>query len=772
MNRAALFILSVLTFFTFLAGCGNNEGKVSTPANDAGRGGLSKLQAIDGKRICVLSGSAGDVAARQHFPRSSFQVVNASADAALAIMAHKADAFVYDKSVLLNLAEKNPKLVILDEPVDKLGVAVAIKKENGALLAEINGVLGELKEEGTLRRLRAKWVDSRYTVTPELPPVRNTGGKGELRVGTCATIEPFSFQSNGAFTGLDIELSRMIGERLGRKIRILDMNFEALIPALQSGKIDIALANFNVTEERKKLISFSMPYIENDISALVRRDSVSGSVGGVKTGSNGLKLASAADLKHRKIGVQFGTAHDTYATRSFPDATICQYRSYSDLVMAVKSGKIDAALMDAEPLRIIMRQDDSLGVLGKPLLYSDVAIGFGKENENLRKRFNTFLSGIRRNGVYDDMINRWMKRGETDMPKIAAPKAGGDLVIGVCNAGFPFTAVKDNRLVGFDIELAERFASYLGKKARFEDTEFSGLIAALASGKIDMIACSLYVTEERKKQISFSDPYYQMGTDVFALKKNLAAYDSVSVKGGGSGGSVSSFFRSLTNSFQSNIIQENRYLLIWDGLKTTVVISVFSTLFGTLLGAIVCFMRMSKQAILDIPARIYISILRGTPVLVLLMLIFYVVFASVSIDPVIVAVIAFGMNFAAYVAEIFRTGIEGVDRGQTEAGIAMGFTRSATFLNIVLPQMVRRILPVYKGEFISLVKMTSIVGYIAVQDLTKASDIIRSRTFDAFFPLVMVAILYFLISWLLMQFLGYLERRTDPKSKRRKAARA
>jgi polar amino acid transport system substrate-binding protein len=129
------------------------------------------------------------------------------------------------------------------------------------------------------------------------------------------------------------------------------------------------------------------------------------------------------------------------------------------------------------------------------------------------------------------------------------------------------------------------------------------------------------------------------------------------------------------------------------------------------------------------------------------------------------------MNFAAYAAEIFRTGIEGVDKGQTEAGLAMGFTRVATFVNIVLPQTVRRILPVYKGEFISLVKMTSIVGYIAVQDLTKASDIIRSRTFDAFFPLVMVAILYFAISWLLLQSLEYLERRTDPKLKRRKAVK-
>jgi polar amino acid transport system substrate-binding protein len=118
---------------------------------------------------------------------------------------------------------------------------------------------------------------------------------------------------------------------------------------------------------------------------------------------------------------------------------------------------------------------------------------------------------------------------------------------------------------------------------------------------------------------------------------------------------------------------------------------------------------------------------------------------------------------------MFRSGIESIDRGQSEAGIAMGFTRPQTFRFIVLPQMIQRVLPVYKGEFISMVKMTSIVGYIAVQDVTKAGDIIRSRTFDPFFPLIMVAVLYFVIAWVLMQALEYLERNTDPKYRRHKA---
>jgi polar amino acid transport system substrate-binding protein len=972
--------------------------------------GITQLAELDGKRIGVLGGSAGDLAARKHFPLAAFQVFVASADAALAVKTRKADAFVYDKSVLLNLAEKNPELVILDQPVDKLEVAAAIRKDNHVLLAEINAVLSELKKEGKLQALRTKWIDSKYTAVPQLPPVQAPSGKGVLRMGTCATIEPFSFQAGGLPTGLDIELSRLIGERLGKKIEIVDMNFEGLIPALQSGKIDFALSNFNVTDERKQLVNFSLPYVENDISALVRRPADKREA---VAGQNG-RIASVADLKDKRIGVLVGSAHDTYAAKNFPAATVLQYKSPADVALAVKTGKVDAALFDAEPLREIMRRDDSFGLVGDSLFDFDVGVGFKKDNQALLDLFNRFLAEIRRNGVYEDMVRRWMEQRDTRMPAVENPKTNGVLVVGTSDVGLPFTAVKDNRLVGFDIELCERFAASLGKEARFANMDFGSLIAAVSGGKVDLISSAVYVTEERQKQIQFSTAYYKMSTRIFALKQNILAtkeagpaqgmgtklasladlrdkrigvllgsvhdtyamehyphatilqYKSLpdlvlAVKSGkvdaaiytretllgmlrgdselgllgdsllsypiGMGfhkdndrlreqfntflkqirsngdlddmarrwieqgstvmpeianagakgvivvGIVSdkglpfavvkdgkltgfdielaerfgaylgkkvryadmefgsliaavasrkidmidstlmlteerkaridfsepyyelgagvfalrkhlaaydsdakpavrppSFLDRVAGSFYSNIVLENRYLLIWDGLKTTVIISIFATFFGTLLGALICFMRMSKRSVLNLPARLYINLLRGMPVLVLLMLIFYVVFASVDINPVLVAIIAFGMNFAAYTSEIFRSGIEGIDKGQTEAGIAMGFTRVETFVYIVLPQTVQRILPVYRGEFLSLVKMTSIVGYIAVQDLTKASDIIRSRTFDAFFPLVMVAILYFLISWILMQALEYLERMTDPKYKRHKAA--
>ena len=276
-----------------------------------------------------------------------------------------------------------------------------------------------------------------------------------------------------------------------------------------------------------------------------------------------------------------------------------------------------------------------------------------------------------------------------------------------------------------------------------------------------MISDGIAITEERGKQINFSDSYTDFKTAVIAAKNDLAAYSAkneTQVK--------KSFLKSVSESFHNNIILEKRYLLIIAGLKLTILISIFAAIVGTIIGGLVCSMRMSSRKIFSLFARFYISLLRGTPVLVLLMIIYYVVFASVNINPALVAVFAFGLNFGAYVSEMFRTSIESVDRGQREAGIAGGFTRLQTFVHIIMPQALRHVLPVYKGEFISLVKMTSIVGYIAVQDLTKASDIIRSRTFDAFFPLIMAAVIYLAISWLLTWALGYVEVSVDPKRRR------
>ena len=206
---------------------------------------------------------------------------------------------------------------------------------------------------------------------------------------------------------------------------------------------------------------------------------------------------------------------------------------------------------------------------------------------------------------------------------------------------------------------------------------------------------------------------------------------------------------SILESFYNNFIAEDRYRMILDGLQVTLLITAGAVVLGTLLGGLICWMRMSRHKGLQKVAKVYIDIMRGTPVLVVLMLMYYVIMAPLEATGVVVAIVTFGMNTAAYIGEMLRSAIQGIDRGQTEAGLALGYTPRQTFIRIVLPQVIKSVMPVYEGEVVSLLKGTSIVGYIAVADMTRASDLIRSRTFDPFLPIIVTAIIYFLMAWLI-----------------------
>ena len=204
--------------------------------------------------------------------------------------------------------------------------------------------------------------------------------------------------------------------------------------------------------------------------------------------------------------------------------------------------------------------------------------------------------------------------------------------------------------------------------------------------------------------------------------------------------------------------------MILDGLQVTLIITFCATVLGTILGGLVCWMRMSHRAWLREAAKVYIELMHGTPVLVLLMLMYYVIMAPMDATGIVVAIVTFAICTSAAISEMLRTTIQGIDRGQTEAGLALGYSRRQTFFRIVLPQVIKAVLPVYQGEVVALLKETSIVGFIAVTDMTHASDLIRSRTFDAFFPIILTAIIYFLIAWLIGLLLTSLVKRQHMKA--------
>lgn len=222
--------------------------------------------------------------------------------------------------------------------------------------------------------------------------------------------------------------------------------------------------------------------------------------------------------------------------------------------------------------------------------------------------------------------------------------------------------------------------------------------------------------------------------------------------------------QSLQDRFVLNFIKDDRWMYIADGLKVTLLVTFFAVLVGIVLGFLVAVVRSTydktgKLKLLNLLCQVYLTVIRGTPVVVQLLIIYFVIFGSVNIDKILVAVMAFGLNSGAYVAEIFRSGIMSIDGGQFEAGRSLGFNYVQTMRYIVMPQAFKNVLPALGNEFIVLLKETSVAGYIALQDLTKGGDIIRSRTYDAFMPLIAVAAIYLVMVLIFTKLVNMLERR-------------
>jgi len=395
----------------------------------------------------------------------------------------------------------------------------------------------------------------------------------------------------------------------------------------------------------------------------------------------------------------------------------------------------------------------------KDILKGTAGAGFRKEDSLICIQFNDYLMGIRASGEYDTWLDKWKTASDSMadasllVPKHDIKPGERALHVGI-TITYPYLFLKENNLTGIEVDLFNRFCERAGYPVDYEIYDFSALIPALNSGKIDVILSHMRKTEERARKVLFSDAYIEGGGA--AVCRSL---------GGEGAGVRSGLMERMKESFRNNLVVEQRWKLMANGFGVTVRISVLSILAAVMAGSVMCRMRMSRRRMVSSPTGVVINLIRGIPLLVILMIMFYVIFSSSRITGTWVTVISFGLYYGAYFSEVFRTGMESVDKGQWEAGSALGLNRFQVFRKIAFPQAMSRIVPVLKGEVIALIKMTSVVGYVAVVDLTKASDIIRARTLDAFFPLILVSVVYILLAWLTGWGLKSLERRLTPKSR-------
>ena len=452
------------------------------------------------------------------------------------------------------------------------------------------------------------------------------------------------------------------------------------------------------------------------------------------------QLHGEEDIVGLTVATTAGSCYDLDLSQR-DDIHLLLFNRDADLLNSLLTGQSDVIINDETIFNSEIRRDFGIKIAFKGDQEFPTALMFRKdsEGEQLALAMNTVQNSLLEDGTMQTLQDFWLtdayldNRTERHIPVETEGKALR--VVCITNMA-PISFMIGDEWYGFEIDLLRALSSYLHRPLEINLYDASGMIA-LRNGMADVLIGGMFVTPERQEEFVFANPYHNFRSAYYVLDQEARA------------DATTNYWERFKTSLHKNLIEESRWKYITSGLLETLKITILAILLGSLLGVGLCAMTRSRRTWLRKIAGFYNWFMAGIPILVLLLILFYVVFARSGLHPATVAIIAFALDFAAGAGDIYNTSLNAVPHGQTEAGLALGFTRIQTFFHIVFPQALQNGLPLYQSLCISLLKGTSIVGYIAIQDLTRAGDLIRSRTFDPFIPLLVVTVLYFLLAWLI-----------------------
>jgi len=595
---------------------------------------------LAGKNLVAQLGTSGEYYVQKEMKVNyeSYTGLNTYSDIVLGLLNGAYDYEIVDEPVGLAQVTANPELAVypvLNAPIEEYGFL--FNKNDTALLDEINNSLTRLKADGTIDAILKYYSDNGYrTDTPSYYDQEPT-----LFV-ISDNIAPYSYNRLGDTVGIDADIMRAIGDKIGYKVRFIDVRATEIIDKILWSPNYIGAGSLEIrkilNEKNEEDVVFSDAYATDKL---------------VIVSPNGSTITTADNLSGMHVGVVTASKAKTYVEDK--DGIADEYSTVSLALDAVNRGELDCAVVDY--------------ATAKSLSYG-------------------FASAL----VIHDTL--------TDAP--------------VANYGFMFSAGATEL-----IELV------------------NGAIADLTTdGTIDEV------------KTYYADRSYNPDTPSF--------FDDTD----------DSFWGKIWDRIERCFLENDRWELYFDGLKNTLKITVVALLIGLVIGVLLASAvslnaQTGKLRIISALCKGYITIIRGTPVMIQLLIIYYVVFASSSLNAVLVASIAFGINSGAYIAEIVRSGMNSVNKGQTEAARCLGLNNGQAMKSVVVPQAIRNIMPALGNESIALLKETSIAGFIGVLDLTRAGDIIRGQTYDALVPLIAVALIYLVIVLILQFLVKKMERRLN-----------
>ena len=464
------------------------------------------------------------------------------------------------------------------------------------------------------------------------------------------------------------------------------------------------------------------------------------------------KIETIEDLNGSNIGVQTAVLYEDLIRDRVPDSTFQYYTMPNDMIYALTSGKVDAYLIEEVSFGVQKANHPELECLEEPAGYINATciIGNNSRQDRILKEINQFIKDSTESGLMDELYDYWIADfdPETDTCDITGfTGENGTLSVAVEGGYEPFSFVSNGHLAGYDVDFVCRFCRAYGYTPEFFEVPFEAIAPGVETVKYDL-GMNIVVSEERNETGTLSDVYYTTPIRLVILGEDTSEIG---------------FFQSLQNSFYKTFVRENRWKLFVQGAGVTVLITLASIVFGTILGFAVFMLCRNENKIANGVTNFFMWLIHGMPTVLLLMILYYIVFGSSRLSGLWVSVVGFTLMFAIAMIEMLRVGYKAVGKGQFEASTALGYSDSQSFFRILLPQAAQHFLPLYRNEVVTLIKETSVVGYIAVLDLTKISDLVRSRTYEAFFPLILTAIIYFVIAALMTKVVKVVEKRINPK---------
>ena len=743
-----------------LAGCMLTAALAPGVRADAKTGAYTSLSDLAGKKVGVQMGTIFDTVASENIPGAQVLYFSSFPDEVAALDAGRVDGVPTTKMIFSQFKTESAGYAIIEEAIGSVPTGYVFPKTDKGeqLKAQMDEFLADLTESGELEKLKEKWQSTDEDVKTigdyaALPDIN-----GSLTFVTEGTYPPFDYVRGGTVVGYDVDIAAMFCKEYGYALHVDSMSFDALMPAMKAGKYDFAASGIAITDERKESVLFSVPNIEDEIVVMVRSD-------GGGSQQTVPEYTSFDDLSGKTVSMLTGAPFEELVSSKVADVKEFTYfATMPDMVLAVKSGKSDACVMNNAVAELAANRDPELAVFPESLGDTGFGMAFAKGDSRLNEWQSAYESISEETKAA--LWTKWTGSDESvkKLPVQDWPGEGGIVRVAACDTLEPMSyAGEGGEVVGFDIEMLLLMAKELDVRVEITGMDFAAVLSGVQSGKADIGCGSIVVTEERKQAVDFIE--YYPAQFVLIVRAESAAEAGDSGESGEDAPADTGLLGGIKESFEKTFIRENRWKLFLTGIGTTLLITVLSVLLGTALGFALYMACRNGNPAANKLTGFFVWLIGGMPVVVLLMILFYIIFGKTDISGTIVAIIGFMLVFGASVFGMLNVGVGAVDAGQMEAALALGYDERRAFYRVVLPQAVPHILPVYKGEIVSLIKATAIVGYIAVQDLTRMGDLIRSRTYEAFFPLIAVAVIYFILSAILTFIVEHIGAHFDWKSR-------